>query len=83
MLTSFSAPTPPRISAYTLPPRSPRAVGDRKVFVEMPATKKGVLRRLLPNFRAGKVEAEVTYLSNKWRICRANGVTVAFRKTGD
>eukprot|EP00903_Cladosiphon_okamuranus_P006847 g6669.t1 len=60
-----------------------RATGDRKVFVDMPATKKGVLRRLLPSFRSGKVEAEVTYLSNKWRICRANGVTVAFRKTGD
>lgn len=53
------------------------------MLVEMPTTKKGLLRRLLPKFRAGKVEAEVTYLSNKWRICRANGVTVAFRKTGD
>lgn len=51
------------------------------MLVDMPPTKKGVLRRLLPTLRSGKVEAEVTYLSNKWRICRANGVTVAFRKS--
>ncbi|CAM9382655.1 unnamed protein product [Pylaiella littoralis] len=60
-----------------------RATAERKVLVEMPAKKKGFLRRLLPSLRPGKVEAEVTYLSNKWRICRAGGVTVAFRKSGE
>eukprot|EP00752_Nemacystus_decipiens_P004359 g3983.t1 len=59
-----------------------RPTGTRKAWVEMPQTKKGVIRRLLPSIRAGKVEAEVTYLSSKWRIVRANGVTVAFRKSG-
>ncbi|CAB1119095.1 unnamed protein product [Ectocarpus sp. CCAP 1310/34] len=59
-----------------------RKTAERKVLVEMPPTKKGLLRRVLPSLRAGKVEAEVTYLSDKWRICRAGGVTLAFRKSG-
>ncbi|CAM9814004.1 unnamed protein product [Ectocarpus sp. 4 AP-2014] len=59
-----------------------RKTAERKVLVEMPPTKKGLLRRVLPSLRAGKVEAEVTYLSDRWRICRAGGVTLAFRKIG-
>ncbi|CAM9850818.1 unnamed protein product [Ectocarpus sp. 12 AP-2014] len=59
-----------------------RKTAERKVLVEMPPTKKGLLRRVLPSLQAGKVEAEVTYLSDKWRICRAGGVTLAFRKSG-
>lgn len=45
--------------------------------------KPGFLRRLLPRLETGgTVQAEVTYLSNRWRICRSakGDVAVAFRK---
>lgn len=57
-----------------------RMTADRKVAMDFPR-QKGGLGGLLPRLRSGKVkDAEVTYLSSRWRICRAGGVTVAFRK---
>ena len=61
-----------------------RSTAERQVSVDLSVSGgRKLLRGLLPGLPAGKVSAEVTYLSKRWRICRVGGVTVAFRKTGD
>ncbi|CAM9624673.1 unnamed protein product [Ascophyllum nodosum] len=60
-----------------------RSAGEHnKVSLEFPR-RKGLWRRLLPCLMSGKMQAEVTYLSKRWRICRAGDATVAFRKIED
>ena len=56
-----------------------KAAGDSTYKVEFKRAAFGG-RRFLAFFRKGATEAKVTYVSEKWRICRAGGCMVAFRK---
>lgn len=59
-----------------------KSIAKNKVSLEFPR-QNGFWRGLLPRLTPGKTQAEVTYLSSRWRICRIGGVMVVFRKVGE